>query len=141
MKIRVFVATAQSMDAPSSGDAKRMRTGGPTAAELELASIHQSMLELISISTGKDVAEVGASLGVPPSPPAATTLLNIGVTSTMGAGLRSRVFKQLEAEVSTFELMTLSFFDLCKLIAAAQKQERMGANIPEMLPSPPDAQI
>jgi hypothetical protein len=120
------------MDAPVSGDVKRVRTGGPTAAERELASIHQSMLELVAQALGKDEADVGKTLGVPPSPPAKTTLLDYGVTSAAGAGLRSRVFKQLEAELTTFELLTTPFIDLCRLIADAQKRETMGAVIPPM---------
>lgn len=120
------------MDAPTSGDVKRVRTGRPTVAERELASIHQSMLELVALAVRKDEADVGVALGVPPSPPATITLLDYGVTSAAGAGLRSRVFKQLEAELTTFELLTTPFLDLCRLIAAAQKRETVGAIIPPM---------
>jgi hypothetical protein len=90
------------------------------------------MLELVAVAVRKDKADVGMALGMPPSPPATMTLLDYGVTSAAGAGLRSYVFKQLEAELTTFELLTTPFVDLCRLIAAAQKRETMGATIPPM---------
>lgn len=120
------------MDAPTSGLLKRVKTEGPSAAERELGAIHSSLLDLVALSTGNDLAIVSAALGAPPAPPAATTLLDIGVTSAMGAGLRSRVFKQLEAEITTFELLTTPFCDLLRLIDAAQKADSMGAVIPQM---------
>jgi len=114
-----------------SHDAKRVRTDRPSA-DKELAAIHVAMLELVALAVQKTVTDVGAGLGVPPATPATTTLLDFGVTSTAGAALRSRVFKQLEAEITTFELLTTPFADLCQLIAEAQKQDTMGAIIPPM---------
>ena len=84
------------------------------------------VLELVGGVTGKESAELSTAIGPGPVTP---TLLELGVTSTTAASLRSRIFKELEAELSTHQLMTTPFDELLMLIAAAQKQE-VGVSIP-----------
>ena len=114
----------------SMNGAKRLRTSSPAAAS-ELSTIQIALVDLVALSTGRSESDVAVALGMPPSVASSTTLLEFGVTSAVCAGLRSRVFKQLEAEVTSFELLTTPFCDLLQLIAEARKQDvLLGAAIP-----------
>ena len=86
------------------------------------------LLTLVGAVTGKENADLTAALG---PGPATATLLELGVTSNSAAALRSRVFKQLEAELTTYELITTPFEELLVLIASAQKQE-VGVLVPAL---------
>ena len=67
-----------------------------------------------------------------PAALAEATLSDIGVTSTMAMGLKGWIFHQLEAELTTFQLMKSPTSELVELIASKRKSE-LGVAIPPRL--------
>ena len=74
--------------------------------------------------TGREPAELNEA-----------TLTDLGVTSTMAMTLKGWVFHQLEAELTTFQLMKSPTSELLELIATLRKSE-LGVALPELQPSP-----
>ena len=65
------------------------------------------------------------------------TLADLGVTSQMGMALKGWVLRQLQAELTTFQLMKSPTAELLELIATERKRE-FGCVIPELqtVPAP-----
>lgn len=59
------------------------------------------------------------------------TVLTLGLTSAMGIALKGWVFHELEAELTTFELLKVPFDQVVLAIEAARRQD-MGAKLPEI---------
>ena len=98
---------------------------GRAAEEAELKEIRERLLERVaSVMHG---GETSTAAALEPSP--SSTLLDLGVTSASAAALKGWVFKELEAEITTFELMKTPLNELFELIAQARTQE-VGCFIP-----------
>ena len=67
---------------------------------------------------------------------AAATLTELGVTSIMAMALKGWVFHQLEAELTTFQLMRSPTSELLELIATHRKSETGVWNSPSPSPLP-----
>ena len=67
------------------------------------------------------------------------TVLEIGLTSAMGIALKGWVFKELEAELTTFELLKSPLDGVVVAIEAARRQD-VGAKLPSAAPVEPETE-
>ena len=108
--------------------AQRPRISEPVSEET-LADIRKQLVEqLVTMGTFKDAAECAAAIT------SSSTLLQLGVSSAQGSSLRGWVYRRLEAEISTVDLLKTAVPDLLRLIACAQQQS-VGVAMPP-LPQP-----
>ena len=69
---------------------------------------------------------------------AEATVLELGLNSTQGITLKGRVLRDMEAELTTFQLLKQPFPLVIECIDTARR-ETIGALIPELGPPPPVA--
>ena len=69
--------------------------------EAVIASLREQLLDKMAALLAKPKEEMVAALAAAPS----ATVLELGLTSAMGIALKGWVFKELEAELTTFQLL------------------------------------
>ena len=110
-----------------NGNAKRSRVDAD-----ELADLRRQLFDHLTTMLEADPNADGAKLAQSDATVAAATLTELGVTSTMAMALKGWVFHELEAELTTFQLMRSPTSELLELIATHRKSE-LGVAIPPRL--------
>ena len=110
-----------------NGNAKRSRVDAD-----ELADLRRQLFAHLTTMLEADPNADGAKLAQPDATVAAATLTELGVTSTMAMALKGWVFHELEAELTTFQLMRSPTSELLEIIATLRKSE-LGVAIPPRL--------
>merc|ERR1711892_315047 len=87
----------------------------------ELADLRAQLLAHVTTLLEADPEADGATLKQSDATVAAATLTELGVTSIMAMALKGWVFHQLEAELTTFQLMRSPTSELLELIATHRK--------------------
>jgi hypothetical protein len=94
--------------------------------DAEAAAVKGALLAMCADATERAPSAIAAALRQPNA-----SLLDAGITSAVGVSLRSRVFKELEAELTLHELLTTPVASLISLILDAKRRDQ-GAVIPEL---------
>mmetsp|Transcript_26822 Transcript_26822/g.58926 ORF Transcript_26822/g.58926 Transcript_26822/m.58926 type:complete len:124 (-) Transcript_26822:1007-1378(-) len=95
------------------------------------ASLRANVLQLVEEVTGRDMEALKINLNSPLHSQPSPTLLDLGVTSAQAALLRACIFKQLMADVNTFDLLKTPFSEMVLLVGAAQSKQ-VGAVLPPL---------
>ena len=110
-----------------SGGSKRTRVDPE-----ELVDLRSQLFSHLTLLLEADPEADTAKLKQEPAAVAAATLTELGVTSIMAMALKGWVFHQLQAELTTFQLMKSPTSELLELIATQRKGE-LGVVIPPRL--------
>jgi len=98
----------------------------------EVTKLKADLLELIAGCWGKSVDECKSAWDAASSE---ATILDLGLTSAQAISLKGRVMRELEAEVTTFELLKQPLRDALDAIDKSRRAG-VGAVIPECGPPP-----
>ena len=102
-------------DADSSRGTKRAAPPATSALQKVRAQVLAQMSQL----SGKEVAELESAVAAAPE----ATVLELGLTSAQGVTLKGWVFKTLEAELTTFQLLKQPLNLVIEAIGAALRLE------------------
>lgn len=102
-------------DADSSRGTKRAAPPSTSALQKVRAQVLAQMSQL----SGKEVAELESAVAAAPE----ATVLELGLTSAQGVTLKGWVFKTLEAELTTFQLLKQPLNLVIEAIGAALRLE------------------
>jgi hypothetical protein len=95
----------------------------------EQAALRRQVVAKIALLLDRTEEEVGNAAS------SAATLLSLGLTSKMGIELKGWVFHELEAELTTFELLKQPLDDVVLAIEGSRRQD-LGVHIPNLSPPP-----
>ena len=98
----------------------------------ERRQLRSRVLGQMALITERTVAELADAAAASPT----STLLELGLTSAMGISLKGWVFKELEAELTTFQMLKQPLDDVVASIDNARR-EALGASIPQLGQLPP----
>ena len=119
-------------DAPPERGTKR-----PASAEAsELEQLRRRVLAQMAALSSREEAEVVAAVDASPN----ATILELGLTSAQGLTLRGWALRELEAELTAFQLLKQPFPEVLAQISAAQR-ENLGVSLPEVSPPPLDGPL
>lgn len=101
------------------------------SSDSAISALRAKVVEQLASVLDKSADEITAAIAAKPD----AGVLELGLTSAQGISFKGWVFKQLEAELTTFQLLKQPFNVMIEAIDAAQR-EGVGATIPN-LPVPP----
>ena len=102
------------------------------SATSELEKVRCELYDLMAVVWDKTAAEVRAAAEAASSE---ATILDIGLTSAMGISLKGAVLRQMEAELTTFQLLKQPLQQVVETIGACptQKMRAMHKSAPTEL--------
>eukprot|EP00325_Prymnesiales_sp_UTEX-LB-985_P035294 CAMPEP_0174719880 /NCGR_PEP_ID=MMETSP1094-20130205/32203_1 /TAXON_ID=156173 /ORGANISM="Chrysochromulina brevifilum, Strain UTEX LB 985" /LENGTH=125 /DNA_ID=CAMNT_0015920271 /DNA_START=39 /DNA_END=416 /DNA_ORIENTATION=- len=103
--------------------------------DADLANLRSMLLGKLATLMDRSADDVTAAVKATPT----ASLLDLGLTSAMGVSLKGWVFKDLSAELTTYELLKQPFDNVVLSIDGAQRQT-VGICIPDLPPAGNDAQ-
>ena len=101
----------------------------------ELAHLTTQLYALIADVSQKTVSDIHAAAD---AADAEATILDLGVTSAQGISLKGRVLRELEAELTTFELLKQPLKVVVEAIDVSRR-DGVGAIIPSLGAPPADS--
>ena len=96
------------------------------SSEAELAALRKQLIDQMAVVAEKEADEISAAIAAQPE----AGVLDLGLTSAQGISLKGWVFHQLEAELTTFQMLKQPFSLVVEQINLAQREET-GLKIPE----------
>ena len=100
------------------------------SADSALDALREKVIAQLALISDQTSDEIKAAIAAQPE----GGVLDLGLTSAQGISFKGWVFKQLEAECTTFQLLKQPFKLVVETIDTAQR-EGVGAKIPD-LPTP-----
>jgi hypothetical protein len=92
----------------------RGKKRAPPPSTSALQRLRVQVLEQMSALSGKEATELDSAAAAAPE----ATVLELGLTSAQGVTLKGWVFKVLEAELTTFQLLKQPFSQVIEAIGA-----------------------